>query len=128
VRILHVNKFLYRRGGAEGYLLDLAGLQVAAGHEVEFFGMRHPQNPAYRYEHLFPGHVELEPPPPGPARVAAAARMLWSPAARRGMDAVVRAFQPDVVHLHNIYHQLSPSVLRPLAELGVPAVMTLHDY
>jgi glycosyltransferase involved in cell wall biosynthesis len=32
------------------------------------------------------------------------------------------------VHLHNIYHQLSPSVLRPLAEQGVPAVMTLHDY
>ena len=27
MRILHVNKFLYRRGGAEGYLQDLADLQ-----------------------------------------------------------------------------------------------------
>ena len=34
VRILHVNKFLYRRGGAEAYMEDLADLQVAAGHTV----------------------------------------------------------------------------------------------
>jgi glycosyltransferase involved in cell wall biosynthesis len=44
------------------------------------------------------------------------------------MDAVVGAFRPDVVHLHNVYHQLSPSVLKPLAERGIPALMTLHDY
>jgi glycosyltransferase involved in cell wall biosynthesis len=44
------------------------------------------------------------------------------------MDEVVEAFRPDVVHLHNVYHQLSPSILRPLAERDIPAVMTLHDY
>ena len=44
------------------------------------------------------------------------------------MDAVLADFRPDVVHLHNIYHQLSPSVLRPVARAEVPAVMTLHDY
>ena len=44
------------------------------------------------------------------------------------MDAVLADFRPDVVHLHNIYHQLSPSVLRPVARRRVPAVMTLHDY
>jgi glycosyltransferase involved in cell wall biosynthesis len=129
VRILHVNKFLYRRGGAESYLLDLAELQAGAGHRVEFFGMAHPDNPPYRYAAHFPSHVQLEPPPARPdRRVAATARMLWSPSARHGMEQVLEAFRPDVVHLHNIYHQLSPSVLRPLAERRVPAVMTLHDY
>jgi glycosyltransferase involved in cell wall biosynthesis len=34
----------------------------------------------------------------------------------------------DLVHLHNIYHQLSPSILDAVAEAGLPAVMTLHDY
>jgi glycosyltransferase involved in cell wall biosynthesis len=129
VRILHVNKFLYRRGGAESYMLDLAGLQAGAGHDVEFFGMAHPDNPPHRYAAHFPEHVELEPPPARvDRRVAAAARMIWSRSARRGMDEVLASFRPDVVHLHNIYHQLSPSVLRPVAERGVPAVMTLHDY
>ena len=37
MRILHVNKFLYRRGGAESYMLDLAALQREQGDEVAFF-------------------------------------------------------------------------------------------
>jgi glycosyltransferase involved in cell wall biosynthesis len=44
------------------------------------------------------------------------------------MEEVVRAFRPDLVHLHNIYHQLSPSILGPLRHRAIPSVMTLHDY
>jgi glycosyltransferase involved in cell wall biosynthesis len=129
MRILHVNKFLYRHGGAEAYMLELADLQREAGHEVEFFGMEHQLNPPHRYADRFPKQVQLDPPPPGlRRRAAAAARMIYSAASRRGMEEVVRSFRPHVAHLHNIYHQLSPSVLRPLARADVPAVMTLHDY
>jgi glycosyltransferase involved in cell wall biosynthesis len=129
VRILHVNKFLYRRGGAEAYMDDLASLQRAAGHEVEFFGMQHPENPPARFSHRFPTLVDLEPPPPSlVGKLRGAARVLWSTSAQRGMADVLREFAPDVVHLHNVYHQLSPSILQPVAEMGVPAVMTLHDY
>ena len=129
MRILQVNKFLYRRGGAESYLLDLVELQLRSGHEVAFFGMDHPENPPQRYQAHLPRLVQLEPPPRGvAARAAVVARMVWSTSSRRGIEAVVRSFQPDVVHLHNIYHHLSPSILRPLAERGIPTVMTLHDY
>jgi glycosyltransferase involved in cell wall biosynthesis len=44
------------------------------------------------------------------------------------MSEVLRAFRPEVVHLHNIYHQLSPSILRPVGRADAAAVMTLHDY
>jgi len=44
------------------------------------------------------------------------------------MEAVLADFRPDVVHLHNIYHQLSPSILQPVRRRGIAAVMTLHDY
>lgn len=129
MRILHVNKFLYRRGGAEAYMLDLVALQRARGDEAELFGMRFPENPAAAYERWFPDRVDFDPPPPSLAgKVRGAARMLWSTSAARGIRAVLRRFRPDVVHLHNIYHQLSPSILRPIRAAGVPAVMTLHDY
>ncbi len=130
MRVLHVNKFLYRRGGAEGYLLDLAQLQRAAGDEVEYFGMTHPNNESpLAYAQHFPSHVELEPAPRGlRPRAAAAARMVWSPQSRRGLARVIDDFRPDVVHLHNIYHQLSPSVLAAARAAGVPCVLTLHDY
>ena len=129
MRILHVNKFLYRRGGAEGYMLDVAALQVAAGHEVAFFAMDHPENPTSRYERFFPSQVEFEPPPSAvEGKIRGVGRLLWSSSARRGMEGVVRDFRPDVVHLHNVYHQLSPSILRPVRRHGIGAVMTLHDY
>jgi glycosyltransferase involved in cell wall biosynthesis len=129
MRVLHVNKFLYRRGGAEGYMLDLADRQRAGGHEVELFGMDHPHNDHQRFAEHFPSQVELDPPPAGlGTRIRTAGRMIWSREAAHGMDEVLRAFRPHVVHLHNVYHQLSPSVLRPVERAGVPAVMTLHDY
>ena len=127
MRILHVNKFLYRHGGAEAYMLELADLQRAAGHEVEFFGMEHQLNPPHRYADRFPKQVQLDPPPPGLGRRAAVARMVYSPAqpARHGGGCPV--VPAPRRHLHS-YHQLSPSVLVPLARAGVPTVMTLHDY
>lgn len=129
MRILHVNKYLYRRGGAEAYLLELAELQRSLGHDVAFFGMKHRLNEPMRYQEHFPSYVQFEPPPAGARdRLRLAARMLWSREAAAGMAEVIEQFRPDVVHLHNVYHQLSPSVLAPVARRGVPAVMTLHDY
>lgn len=129
MRILHVNKFLYRRGGAEGYMLDVAALQRRAGHEVALWGMHHPENDApLALADTFAPHVELEPAPGGLAGVAASLRMVWNRQAEKGLRAALERFRPDVVHCHNIYHQLSPSVLRPMRRAGVPVVMTLHDY
>ena len=129
MRILHVDKFLRRQGGAAGYMLDVAELQRRAGHEVEFFSMAHPDNLPATYSEHFAPFIQLEPPPPGAAaRVRTVRTMLWSSSAARGLAQVVDRFRPDVVHLHNVYHQLSPSILRPLARRGIPAVMTVHDY
>ena len=128
MRILHVNKFLHRKGGAEGYMLDLADLQLAAGHDVAYFGMAHPDN-----DHASAGtaapYVEFDPVPAGTrARAALVGRMIWSRSAQRGMDEALDAFRPDVVHAHNVYHQLSPSVLHAASRRGIPVVLTLHDY
>src|SRR4051812_4177897 len=129
MRLLHVNKYLYRRGGAEAYLLDLAELQTARGHEVALFGMAHSENPPLPLERHFPGYVELDPLPARRLdRAKAAARMFWSTSSRRGMQAVLDDFAPDVVHLHNVYHQLSPSILAPLRDRDTAVVMTMHDY
>ena len=129
MRVLHVNKFLYRRGGAENYLFDLIARQRAAGDEVAVWGMAHEDAPEQRYQDLLAPFVELEPPPRGLVpRARAAARTLWSETSRRRLLTVLRDFRPDVAHVHNIYHHLSPSVLHALKSQGVATVMTLHDY
>ncbi len=129
MRILHVNKFRYRRGGAESYMLDLADAQRAAGHDVAVFAMSHPDNDPDPDDDLYPARMELNPPPDTVGeRVRTAAGIVYRRDARLAMDRMLDRFAPDVVHLHNIYHQLSPSILRPIAKRSLPAVMTLHDY
>ena len=51
-----------------------------------------------------------------------------SVSAARELRALIEVWQPDVVHLHNLYPLISPSVLRPCREAGVPVVMTCHNY
>ena len=129
MRVLHVNKFLYRKGGAEGYMEDLGSLQERAGATVGYWGMDHPENTHVELADTFPSFVEFDDPPPGVVeRTKMVGRMVWSLQAQRGMAAAIEEFRPDVAHLHNVYHQLSPSILSALHRADVPVVLTLHDY
>lgn len=52
-----------------------------------------------------------------------------SPAARRALARRLAELRPDVVHLHNYYHLLSPGILAALsAYRPLRVVMTAHDY
>jgi glycosyltransferase involved in cell wall biosynthesis len=62
------------------------------------------------------------------ARVKSAARAIYSPAAKKLVAARIATFQPDVVHVHNFFPLLSPSIYYACREAGIPVVQTLHNY
>lgn len=127
MKILQINKFYYRRRGAETYLLDLIDLLQANGHEVAVFAMQHPENLPSPYSKYFVSEVEYSRRSLS-ANLKAAKRMFWSREAQRKLEALLQEFKPDVAHIHNIYHQMSPSILRTLQRHNIPIVQTLHDY
>ncbi len=53
---------------------------------------------------------------------------IYSRSAYRDMARTLDAMRPDVVHVHNLYPLLSPSVLVACRRAGVPVVMTNHNY
>lgn len=61
-------------------------------------------------------------------KLALAARTIWNPATFREIRALIRAERPDVVHCHNTFPLVSPSVYWAAAREGVPVVQTLHNY
>lgn len=129
MRILEVNKFYYLRRGAEKHLLDLMTLLQKGGHQTEVFAMQHPENLPAKFSAYFPSFVGYNTSDATVwQRMMGIGRLFWSFEARRKMRAFLLEWQPDVVHLHNIYHQLSPSILGPIKKLGIPIVMTVHDY
>lgn len=44
------------------------------------------------------------------------------------LDRLLEKEKPDIAHLHNVYHQLTPAIIPVLKKHGVKIVMTLHDY
>jgi glycosyltransferase involved in cell wall biosynthesis len=62
-----------------------------------------------------------------PRKALNAFKITHSFEASRKMQKLVDQIQPQVSHLHNIYHHISPSILFTLKKNGIPSVLTLHD-
>jgi glycosyltransferase involved in cell wall biosynthesis len=61
-------------------------------------------------------------------RATLPARVLWSEDSRRGVSAALAGFVPDIVHVHNTFPLVSPSVLYACRDASVPVVVTVHNY
>ena len=53
---------------------------------------------------------------------------IYSRASRRQMKHVIAAEKPDVVHVHNLFPLISPSILLECGLSGIPVVMSVHNY
>lgn len=127
MKILHVNKFFDLNGGAEVYMHELMRVQQEHGHEVHAFATRSPQNLPSKDASRFVTRYDLGKSDGPKVDAIKAANFLWNREAKRAMDEMLREIKPDVVHLHNIYHHLSTSILSSIRRANVPCVQTLHD-
>lgn len=112
VLVVH-NRYRSEQPSGENNVVDQeVSLLAGAGHEVELFERRSDDIAAMS--------------PMGKAAVPL--RVPWNPAVRNELAARLRADRPDVVHIHNTFPLLSPSVVAACGDAGVPAVATLHNY
>lgn len=130
MKILLVNKFHYRKGGAETYYLTVGSELERMGHEVAYFSMKHPNNLPCKWDRYFVTQREYNDVknPLSAARDGIA--LIYSPEAKRNFQALCEEFRPDVVHLNNVHRQITLSILDApyLKEHHVPVFYTAHDY
>lgn len=62
----------------------------------------------------------------GQARLAA--RTIWSTNSRKRVAELIEETHPDVIHFHNTFPLLSPSVYSVSASYGMPVVQTFHNF
>ena len=61
-------------------------------------------------------------------QIAVAQRAVWSSGTFQDFRALLRQEKPDVVHVHNTFVMISPSIYWACAEENVPVVQTLHNF
>lgn len=128
MRILQAHKFFYHRGGAETVFFQTIDALRARGHEVAEFSMQKKDNMPSDYSAYFaPELPELSQQQDFFTSAKIFFHLFKSREIERKLSALILAADPQVAHLHNIYHHLSATTFRTLKKHRVPMVMTVHD-
>ena len=109
MKILVVHNHYRQRGGEDAVFETECALLERGGHTV------------VRYEK---GNDFDE----SRGRIGLALRTLWNRTAYREIRDLIRRERPDVMHCHNTFPSISPSIYWAAAEEGIPVVQTLHNY
>jgi glycosyltransferase involved in cell wall biosynthesis len=128
MNIIQANKHYYSRSGADRYIFELTELLEQHGHNVIPFAMQHKENKRSTWDEQFPSYIQTKTPGISLDALKTVGRGLYSFEARNKMYRLIRKSRPDLCHVHNIYAQISPSILDALRDRKVPTVMTVHDY
>ena len=108
-RVLVVHNAYQHRGGEDTVVESEIALLRSHGHEVETW---------------FRSNDDVS----GMSSLSLARDMLWSDSTQHELANFVRRFQPDLIHAHNTFPLISPSLYWAAARAGVPVVQTLHNY
>lgn len=108
-RVLIVHNSYQWRGGEEIVAEREAALLRQNGHEVETYG-RHNDS----IENM--------------AKVSVALNTLWSRRTTDDLAKCIDAFNPDLIHVHNTFPLISPSLFWATAKKDLPVVQTLHNF
>ena len=129
MKILLINKFFYLKGGSETVFFEEADLLKRNRHQVAFFSMFDNRNLSCPQSRYFINHIDYETPVKNvKQKIRQSLKILYSLEAKEKIEKLVSDYQIDVAHLHNVYHQISPSILDVFAKNRIPTAMTLHDY
>ena len=109
MKVLVAHNAYLQRGGEDAVVEAETTLLRAHGHEVV----------DYRRD-----NAELA----AVGAVRAAAETLWSRRSAAEVARLLQTHRPDVVHVHNTFPRISPSLHWAAAEAGVPLVQTWHNF
>ena len=133
MKFLFINKFLHPNGGSETYIFKLGEFLKSQGHEVEYFGMDHPDRIVGNSLDIYTSNMDFH---EGSkfAKLVYPIKTIYSREARKKLRAVLNDFNPDVCHLNNFNYQLTPSVIleidswRRKNKNSCKLIFTAHDY
>jgi glycosyltransferase involved in cell wall biosynthesis len=109
VRILVIHNRYQQRGGEDAVFEDETRLLSERGHEVRTLVRSNDSLAAQ-------------------GRLRAACNALWSHNSAQAVGQVLDSWAPDLMHVHNTFAVLSPSVLSAATRRKVAVVATLHNF
>ncbi len=102
MRILLINDYNFKFGGAEELFFKLEKELIERGHKVKTFGADKKRLNSY-FSRIY--------------------SFKWA----KLLENEIKSFSPDLINIHNCSRVLSTSILRKSKKLNIPIVLTVHD-
>jgi glycosyltransferase involved in cell wall biosynthesis len=128
MKILLVHNYFHIVGGAETYFFNLAKLLERKGHQVIFFSMADSKNLPSKFSHYFVSNFPPLDKLTFIKKIKALSRIFYSFEAKRKIRQLIKDYRPDIVHIHNIWYEITHSIILEIKRNNIPIIMTLHDY
>lgn len=109
MKIILVHTHYRERGGEDEVFQAECAMLRRSGHDVALFEM---------------SNHDLE----GMGRLQSGYLMIWNAPARAKLEAMALSVRPDIVHFHNTFPLMSPSVFYAAKATGAAVVQTVHNY
>ena len=98
------------------------------GHETALFSMLDVRGPATAYDRHFVPLTDFKRSAGFVRKSRLALQAVYSTEARKRISGMIEDFKPEVAHVRNIYHHLTPSILWELRSRGVPVLYHVNDF
>lgn len=128
MKILIAHHLFSEYGGGEKIIYSEAKLLEKMGHQVYFFATN--KQPYllkdYQYAKYFPNYIDFK----NLSLFQSPGNLLksfYNLEAQKLFAAYIDEIHPELIHCHNIFYYLTPSLLDEAYKRGIPVVMTLHD-
>jgi glycosyltransferase involved in cell wall biosynthesis len=127
-RIVIAHNFLSPHGGAEQSTYKTYQLLKKADYEVFLFGTNMtPLFEEFPHAELFPDYTNYDDLNTPLAKIKCLVKPFYNHHAEDQFREFLKKTQPDLVHFGSIHWHLSPSVIKPCTEMGIPTLMTLRE-
>src|SRR3954463_5724761 len=112
MKILIVHNSYQQPGGEDTVFRQERDLLRRAGHEVLTYEKSNFEVDEYT----------------GLKKLALIKDVMWNSSTREEVAGILRKEKPQVVHVHNTFMRISPSIYGACEKAGVPVVQSLHNY
>jgi glycosyltransferase involved in cell wall biosynthesis len=109
MRILIVHNTYRQRGGEDSVVEAESKLLLSQGNAVEVYSRN---------------NEEISSIP----RLSLASQSFWSNCTTEDIANLITTFKPEVIHVHNTFPLISPSIYWTASKVGIPIVQTLHNF
>jgi len=112
MKILIIHNFYLKKGGEDTTVFNEKKILEENGHLVYLYTK---SNEEFKKGNLF-------------ERIFKIFEIFFSFTTYRELKKIIKKFKPDIIHIHNIFLRISPSVYFIAKKYNIPVVQTLHNY